>query len=67
MTSNLPKQERTYWQRLQDHPGVPHVFGWAAMGFLIAGRDDWRRGALAAALMLVLLGSVVLWTARRQP
>jgi hypothetical protein len=64
---NIPvtTDERTYWQRLKDHPGVPYVIGWAVLGFLIAGRDDWRKGILAAGLFLILFGPVVLWTARR--
>lgn len=57
--------KRTYWQRLKDHPGVPHVVFWTFAGWFIAGKEDWHRGAIAAVAMLVLLGSVVLVTARK--
>lgn len=62
---NVSTEQRTYWQRLKDHPGVPHVFFWVAAGLVIAGKDDWRRGVVAAIVMLVTFGSIVLWTARR--
>lgn len=58
-------EERTYWDRLKDHPGVPVLLFWCFAGFFIAGRDDWRRGALAVIMFLVMFGPIVLWTARR--
>lgn len=48
---------------LNDHPGVPHLAMWCVLGLLIAGRDDWRKGVLAAALMLVLFGPMILHSA----
>jgi hypothetical protein len=56
---------RTYWQRLKDHPGGPWVVFWAISGLFIAGREDWRKGVIAVALMLLIFGPIVLWTARK--
>lgn len=63
--TEVTKEHQTYWQRLKDHPGLIQVVFWPVVGALIAGRDDWHRGAIAAVLMLVLIGSTVLWTARK--
>lgn len=56
----------TYWQKLKRHPGVPVVLWISVFGFL-GGLPDWERGLIGAAVILVVFGPIVLWTARTQP
>jgi hypothetical protein len=59
---------RTYWQRVKEHPGVGIASAMTAFGF-IAGiqHGSVKRALVGAAVMAVFCWGCVLITARSQP
>jgi hypothetical protein len=64
--SNQTQTRRSYWVRLKEHPGLRVLAALAVFGYLGGGgmQGDWRYGLFCAAVMVVVFGSIVLWTAR---
>lgn len=62
------KPEKTYWQKLKQHPGVP-ILLLMTLAFYTAAisKHGWEPGLIIGSIVSVPMWAIVLWTARSQP